>query len=282
MSPDERLRMMPQMTPEMVKEEEDIKKARQRIKKTVLVLSGKGGVGKSTVAVNLAVAASRQGRMVGLLDIDLHGPSVPTLLGLQGSPVYGTPDEKLVPIQYSPTLKVMSSGFLGKNSEDPFIWRAAVKHSAIRQFVKDVLWEDLDLLVVDAPPGTGDEPLSIIHLLENPDGAIIVTTPQDVALVDVRKSVNFCKKLNIPVIGVIENMSGLKCPHCGENIDVFKNGGGKIMAGEMDVPFLGSIPLDPSVTNHGDSGKPILEDTDGAASKVIVDIIKKLIDAGTV
>ncbi len=274
------LNMAPNMNAEQQKEEEELRLARERIKHEIVVLSGKGGVGKSTVAVNLAVGLAARGYQVGLLDIDMHGPSVPKMLGLEEAQIGSTPDDKLVPAQYSRNLKVMSVGFLSQNREDAIIWRAALKHGVIRQFLKDVLWEDLDFLVIDSPPGTGDEPLSIVQLLEDPDGAVIVTTPQDVALLDVRKSVNFCRKLNLPVLGVVENMSGLVCPHCGETIDVFKIGGGEKMAGEMEVPFLGVLPLARSILDYGDEGKPFAEQENDQSFQTFQKILDNIMTEG--
>jgi ATP-binding protein involved in chromosome partitioning len=246
------------LTPGMP-EDQAMVDAQKNIKHKIIVLSGKGGVGKSTVAVNLAVSLANQGNKVGLLDIDIHGPSVPKMLNLSESQVYATEDEKLIPVQYNDNLKVVSIGFLVPGEDDAVIWRAALKQSIMQQFVKDVMWEDLDYLIVDSPPGTGDEPLSIVQLLHEPDGAVIVTTPQDMALLDVRKSVTFCKKLNLPVIGVVENMNGFTCPHCGEVVNIFKTGGGEKMAKDMDVPFIGSIPIQESIVAGGDSGKPVVE-----------------------
>ena len=228
----------------------------QRIRHKIVVLSGKGGVGKSTVAVNLAAALAMAGRTVGLLDIDLHGPSIPTMLKL-GDVRLDAVDGKLIPAGYE-ALKVISIGFLLERPEDAVIWRGPMKAGVIKQFVDDVAWGDLDYLVIDCPPGTGDEPLSIVQTLGTCDGAVIVTTPQDVALADVRKSISFCHKMTLPVLGVVENMSGLVCPHCGEVVDVFKTGGGEAMAREMGVPFLGRLPLDPQVVQAGDDGHPFV------------------------
>jgi Mrp family chromosome partitioning ATPase/predicted Fe-Mo cluster-binding NifX family protein len=228
----------------------------QRIRHKIVVLSGKGGVGKSTVAVNLAVSLAMAGRTVGLLDIDLHGPSIPTMLKLTDTQV-AVQDGKFIPVGYE-ALKVISIGFLLEHPEDAVIWRGPMKAGVIKQFVDDVDWGDLDYLVVDCPPGTGDEPLSIVQILGTCDGAVIVTTPQDVALADVRKSISFCRKVDLPVLGVIENMSGLVCPHCGKVVDVFKTGGGGAMAREMKVPFLGRLPLDPQIVQAGDDGHPFV------------------------
>jgi Mrp family chromosome partitioning ATPase/predicted Fe-Mo cluster-binding NifX family protein len=223
----------------------------------VLVLSGKGGVGKSTVAVNLAIALQREGFRVGLLDVDVHGPSVPTLLGLEGEQVLSE-GEAFLPVEHG-GLKVMSVGFLLRRREDPVIWRGPLKMGVIRQFLQEVEWGDLDFLIVDAPPGTGDEPLSVCQLVGEADGAVVVTTPQEVALSAVRKCISFCRKLELRVLGVIENMSGFLCPHCGQRTDIFLADGGRRMAEEMSVPFLGCIPLERGVALSGDGGTPFSE-----------------------
>lgn len=228
------------------------------IKRKLIVISGKGGVGKSTVAVNLAVTMALEGAAVGLLDIDLHGPSIPKLLNVEEfKPILK--GDVLHPIDFilaRNKIKVMSIGFLLQKSDDAVIWRGPMKMSAIRQFLNDVKWGSLDFLIIDSPPGTGDEPLSIVQMLDSLDGAIVVTTPQDLALMDVRKSITFCRRLGVPVLGVVENMSGLKCPYCEKEIDVFKTGGGLRMAKNMEVPFLGSVPIEPEVVVAGDSGVP--------------------------
>lgn len=226
----------------------------QRIRHKIVVLSGKGGVGKSTVAVNLAMSLAMAGRTVGLLDIDLHGPSIPTMLKLAHAQL-DIVDGKLIPAGYE-ALKVVSVGFLLEDRDAAVIWRGPAKAGVIKQFIDDVEWGDLDYLIVDCPPGTGDEPLSIVQTLGTCDGAVVVTTPQDVALADVRKSISFCRTLQVPVLGVVENMSGLVCPHCQQVIDVFKTGGGERMAADMQVPFLGRIPMDPALVTAGDEGHP--------------------------
>ena len=225
------------------------------VRHKVLVLSGKGGVGKSTVAANLAVFLALQGRRVGLLDVDIHGPSIPTLMGLETYSAY-VEDGCMVPAEAAANLHVMSIGFLLKDRDTAVIWRGPMKIGVIQQFLRDTEWGDLDFLVVDCPPGTGDEPLSVAQSLGDADGAVVVTTPQHVAVNDVRKSIMFCRKVNLPVLGVIENMSGFVCPHCGETSDIFKRGGGETMCTELAVPFLGRIPLDPQIVNAGDSGEP--------------------------
>jgi Mrp family chromosome partitioning ATPase len=237
-------------------ESEALRRALARISHKFIVLSGKGGVGKSTVAVNLAFSLAEKNRMTGLLDIDIHGPSVPKLLGIEDKKPSGTAEGKIFPVDYSAYLKVISIGFLLQKPDDAVIWRGPLKYGIIKQFLNDVEWGDLDYLVIDSPPGTGDEPLSVCQLIENPDGAVIVTTPQDVSVIDVRKSISFCRQLNIPVLGVIENMSGFICPHCGKDTAIFKIGGGEEMARDMGVPFLGRIPLDAGITRSGDGGMP--------------------------
>jgi Mrp family chromosome partitioning ATPase len=244
---------------EEIKEKLALQDNISRIKHKIIVLSGKGGVGKSTVATNIAVALSSRGQKVGLMDVDIHGPSIPKMLGLEGTALRGT-EVGLAPIVYSDNLRVISIGFILRSENDAVIWRAPLKHKLIRDFLTDVKWSDLDYLIIDSPPGTGDEPLSVIQLLEGADGAIVVTTPQDVALTDVRKAITFCRQVSLPIIGVVENMSGFVCPYCGKTVDIFKSGGGEKMASEMGVPFLGRIPLEPKIVETGDSGRPYLED----------------------
>ncbi|MFZ5569664.1 MAG: P-loop NTPase [Thermodesulfobacteriota bacterium] len=223
-----------------------------RIRHKVAVLSGKGGVGKSTVSVNLAVALMMAGKRVGLLDIDIHGPSIPTMLGLEAQALQGC-EEGVLPVQ-ADGIKVMSIGFLLQGPDEAVIWRGPRKMGVIKQFLKDVVWGDLDYLIIDSPPGTGDEPLSICQLIGRLDGAVIVTTPQKVAAVDVRKSITFCRHLEVPVLGVIENMSGFVCPKCGELTPILQTGGGLKIAVDMAVPFLGAIPMDPKVAEACDKG----------------------------
>ena len=229
-----------------------------KIAHKVVVLSGKGGVGKSTVAVNVAFGLAAKGAKVGLLDVDLHGPSVPTMLGLAGAGAY-TVDDKIEPVQ-SGAVKVISVGFFLPEDDAAVIWRGPMKLGVIRQFLQDVDWGDLDYLVVDCPPGTGDEPLGVCQTLQGDIKAIVVTTPQEVAAADVRRSLDFCKQLQLPVIGVVENMSGFVCPHCGEVTYIFKQGGGQALAEGAGVPFLGRIPLDPKVGELGDSGHPLVDE----------------------
>ncbi|MGD9581535.1 MAG: P-loop NTPase [Vampirovibrionia bacterium] len=249
-----------------------------QIKNKIIVLSGKGGVGKSSVAVNTAVGLALEGYQVGLVDIDIHGPSVPKMLGLMNCEPKVV-NNQVEPIKYSDNLKVMSISFMMENPEDPIVWRGPLKMNVIKQFLHDVNWGDLDYLVVDSPPGTGDEPLSICQLIENPQGAIIVTTPQDVALNDVKKSIKFCSMIKCPVIGVVENMSTFICPHCNQSTDIFKSGGGDRMAKEMNVPFLGSIPLDLNIVLSGDDSKPFVHfNPDSESTRSFKQILEKVID----
>lgn len=242
----------------MFTEDEALVRRLSRIKHKILVLSGKGGVGKSTVAVNLAVALAMEGWKTGLLDVDFHGPSVPMLLHLKEELFKAADGDGMLPVESSYGIKVVSLGFALGNSDEAVIWRGPMKMGVIKQLLTDVQWGELDYLIVDFPPGTGDEPLSVAQLIPESDGAVIVTTPQDLSLQDVRKSINFCRQLKIPVLGVIENMSGLVCPHCKKMIEVFKSGGGEAMAKEMGVPFLGRIPMDPQIVEGSDEGKPFV------------------------
>jgi len=229
----------------------------EKIKHKVAVFSGKGGVGKSTVAVNLAASLVLAGKRVGLLDTDFHGPSVPTMLGCEDHAL-DVGESGLIPARAS-GIKVMSIGFLLRHQDDAVIWRGPKKMAVIKQFLEDVEWGELDFLIIDSPPGTGDEPLSVCQLLDGLDGAVIVTTPQKVAAIDVRKSISFCRQLQVPVIGVVENMSGYVCPKCGDVTHILPAGGGVKIAGDMGIPFLGSIPMDPMIALAADQGQTFVE-----------------------
>ena len=246
-----------------------------KIKHKIVVMSGKGGVGKSTIATNLAFSLSQNGYEVGLMDVDINGPDIAKMLGIENERL-GTVDGGIAPVMVPPHLKVMSMAFLLKDRDTPVIWRGPLKMGAIKQFLGDVKWGNLDYLIIDLPPGTGDEPLSIAQLI--PGGhAIVVTTPQEVALLDSRKAVNFAKTLKMPIIGILENMSGLTCPHCNKRIDLFKTGGGSKAAIDLMVPFLGSIPIDPKIVETGDSGKTfILKYSKSKSAKEFFNIIKKI------
>lgn len=264
------------------KEHEDrlLQETLSHIRHKVFVLSGKGGVGKSTVAVNLAAALSVRGYETGILDIDIHGPNVAKMLGIEGWPLSAEPNKgKFTPFRPFPHLKAVSMSGLLPDSDAPVIWRGPLKMVAIRQFLQDVAWGDLDFLVVDSPPGTGDEPLSIAQLIPDADGAVIVTTPQEVALLDSRKCVNFAKKLNLPVLGIVENMSGMHCPHCQGFIPLFDQGGGKKAAEELHVPFLGALPIAPDMPAHCDQGRPyVLTPGDDALHKGFEAMVRLLVD----
>jgi len=251
-----------------------------QIKHRILVMSGKGGVGKSTVSTNLAVTLSMDGFEVGLLDADIHGPNIPKMLGIESRQVAGS-GNGMIPIEVLPGLKVMSMAFFIGNRDNPVVWRGPMKHSAISQFLGEVEWGSLDFLIVDLPPGTGDEPLSVAHLIKNVDGSIVVTTPQDVSLLDSRKAINFSRILGIPVIGIAENMSGLVCPHCHQDIPLFKIGGGEKAAKDMGVPFLGRIPIDPEMVTDCDRGMPFVMAHPNSeavkAFKEIADICKEYV-----
>lgn len=247
------------------------------VKHVILVLSGKGGVGKSTVSVNLASALSAHGRNVGLLDLDFHGPNIPKMLGIEGQKP-AVLEKHIEPVHVTGTLSVMSMAFLLPDTSTPVVWRGPMKMAAIQQFLDEVNWGTLDYLVVDLPPGTGDEALSIAQLAPNVKGAVIVTTPQDVAVLDAVKSVKFIQKLEVPVIGIIENMSGMICPHCGDTIDLFGRGGGKKAAEDLDVPYLGAIPLDPAMVKAGDEGRPyVLRHADTPTWRAVDAVMENLV-----
>ncbi|MBU0579684.1 MAG: Mrp/NBP35 family ATP-binding protein [Candidatus Margulisbacteria bacterium] len=235
-------------------EKEQIKEVMDKIKHKIMIMSNKGGVGKSTITVNIARTFAEKGNTVGVLDIDIHGPSQAKMFGFDGQNIKINGDKKIVPFNISDHLKLVTvAGFLEKEDQ-PLIWRGPLKISLIKQFIRDVDWGELDYLVIDAPPGTGDEPLTIGQLVPDMDGVIIVTTPQDIALLDSKKAINFVKQLELPVLGLIENMSGLKCPHCGENIDLFKTDGGKRAAEEMSVDVLGVLPFNQALFHSSESG----------------------------
>ncbi len=255
-----------------------VKRNIQKIKHKIVVMSGKGGVGKSTVATNLAFSLSMHGAEVGLLDVDINGPDIAKMLGIENERL-GSIDGAIAPVIVPPHLKVVSMAFLLKDKDTPVIWRGPLKMQVIQQFLGDVAWGELDYLVIDLPPGTGDEPLSIAQLIPDSSGAIVVTTPQDVALLDSRKAVNFAKTLKMPIIGILENMSGLICPHCKKTINLFKTGGGFKAATDLNIPFLGKIPIDLKIVETGDNGKPfILTDSKSESAKKFNEVIKKIED----
>ena len=244
-----------------------------------LIISGKGGVGKSTVAANLAWGLALRDARVGLLDADLHGPTIPIMMGLAGEKAQGT-GQAIIPVPVHETLSVMSMGFLTAGRDDPVIWRGPLRSNVIQQFIADVEWGPLDYLVVDLPPGTGDEPLTVAQSFPDADGAIIVTTPQEVSTADCRKAANFVKAVELPILGVIENMSGFICPHCGERTDIFSAGGGATMAQQLGVPLLGTVPIAPEIVTLSDEGKPILgPEAPEAAREAFEGIVEGLLRA---
>jgi len=259
-------------------ESQDLKLKMAKIKHKIAVISGKGGVGKSTVTVNLAMAFATHGfaNSVGILDADITGPCIPKILGVKGQRLQGGPPG-IFPATGPLGMKVVSMDFLLPSDESPVIWRGPLKMRAIQQFLSDIVWGELDFLFIDLPPGTGDEPLSVMQLLPDMDGVVIVTIPSEVSQIVVKKAVTFAKQLNIPVIGIIENMSGFICPKCGERVDIFKAGGGEKIAEDLSVPYLGKIPIDPEICRDSDRGSPfIIEHPNSPASKSFMNIVKKV------
>jgi len=266
------------------KDEKDVRAGREcdlkvdrmaRVKHKIIIASGKGGVGKSTVTVNLARALQMKGLKVGVLDADITGPDIAKLLGIEDGRLIQGPNG-IEPVDVE-GIKAASMAFVLSSRDSPVVWRGPMKMAAIKQFIEDVDWGDLDFLLIDLPPGTSDEPLTVVQLIPELAGAIIVTTPQEVALLDSRKAVNMVRAMKIPVLGIVENMSGLICPHCGESISIFGAGGGERMAREMDERFLGAVPMDPSVSALGDSGKTFVQSQASAASS-FNQIVERLLE----
>jgi len=270
------------MSHEGTPDEQAIREAKIRerldcINRKILIMSGKGGVGKTTVTVNLANALVDAGKTVGILDTDLHGPNVAKMLGCESGALESADGQNFLPVKVRDGLYVVSLSFALNSSSDPVIWRGPMKIAVIKQFLGDVEWGNLDYLLIDSPPGTGDEQLTTIQAIPEMTGSIIVTTPQDVAVLDARKSVNFSRKLKVSVLGVIENMSGLICPECGKEIPIFGKGGGQKMCEEMDTPFLGSIPLEIHLREFEDSGLSSLTNKpDSASTKALKEIAEFL------
>ncbi len=281
-------------------------KMSETIKHKIMVLSGKGGVGKTTVATGIALSLAKMGKKVGLMDIDITGPNVPKMMGLEGTELH-IEDGQIFPAIGPHGIKVISMAFLIEDPDKPVIWRGPIKLGAIQQFIGDVAWGDLDTLVIDFPPGTGDEPLTVSQTLPNLDGVVIVTTPQEVALLDSRKSINFAKTISVPVLGVVENMSGYKLSGVaspgaefsltGPNgvpisiiasqdgawsttLDLFKSGGGEESAQDLEVPFLGRLPFDPGVVRGGDDGvHRIVADPNGETARAFGDVVENILNS---
>ena len=259
-----------------LEQDKRLEKNLSKIKNKLIIISGKGGVGKTTVAVNLAYGLAIKGEKVGILDVDIHGPNIAKMLGIENANlvVY---DSGIEPVRVLNNLKAISLALMIKDQDQPVIWRGPLKMITIKQLLADVNWGELDYLIVDSPPGTGDEPLSVCQLIPDINGAIIVTTPQDVAILDSRKSVGFAKQLKIPFVGIIENMSGFICPHCKKDIDLFGRGGGEKAALDLAVPFLGSIPVEPDMVKSGDSGQPFIYFRKGTpTAEIMGEIINKI------
>ena len=261
---------------EILEQEKRIKDKISKIKYVLIVISGKGGVGKTSVAVNLGYALSLFEKKVGILDIDIHGPNIAKMLGIEDKSIYAL-ESGIEPVAVTSNLIAVSLALIGYDPDQPIIWRGPMKTALIRQFLGDVNWGGLDYLIVDSPPGTGDEPLSVCQLIPKISGAIIVTTPQDVAILDARKSVLFARELKVPVVGIIENMSGFTCPHCGNQINIFKRGGGEKAAQELKVPYLGRVPFQPEFVEYADKGTPFVSFQDKSKSaQAFMGIVDKI------
>jgi ATP-binding protein involved in chromosome partitioning len=258
-------------------QEQKLKLKLSKIKHKIAIISGKGGVGKSTVTANLAMAFAMQGHKVGVLDADIHGPCIPKMLGLKGQTLIGGPGGLLFPVTGQLGIRVVSMDFLLPNDEAPVIWRGPLKMRAIQQFLSDVTWGELDYLFIDLPPGTGDEPLSVMQLIPDMDGVVIVTIPSEVSQGVVKKAVTFAKQMGVPIIGIVENMSGFVCPDCGAKVNIFRIGGGKRIAEDLSVPYLGSIPIDSKICIDSDNGVPFIAgNTTSAATEAFADIVSKI------
>jgi Mrp family chromosome partitioning ATPase len=266
---------------ERAEQDKMIEAGLKRIGRKLLVMSGKGGVGKSTVAATIALSLASRGLRVGLLDVDLHGPSIPRLLGANGG--LRIEGKVVRPYKTDNDLQVMSMEMvLGENKDAAVIWRGPLKISAIRQFISDIEWGDLDYLVVDSPPGTGDEPLTVAQTITDAE-ALIVTTPQEISLADVRKSITFCRQVNLKILGIVENMAAMICPHCGEPVAIFGSGGGAKMAKEMSLPMLGEIPSDPRVVELGDQGQlsKLVSEDDSPVHQAYEKIVDRILEGGS-
>lgn len=272
----------PMLSGEDIEECTRLKDCLTKIKHVIIVMSGKGGVGKSTVSSNLAQTLSITGYKTGLMDLDITGPNIPKMFNIENEKLTIDDNKMLIPVSVSDSLKVMSMAFLLPEKDSAVMWRGPVKMGAVKQFIEDVNWGNLDYLIIDMPPGTSDEALSIVQLIPKATGVVIVTTPQEVALLDSRKSITFANQTNMPVIGLIENMSGFACPHCDEITEIFKSGGGERTANDLNIQFLGRVPIEAGVAISGDSGVPIVssnpESQSAKAFKSIVDKIIKTVE----
>lgn len=267
---------------EKVKKEKFMQENLGRIKHKIVVLSGKGGVGKSTISVNLAHGLAAKGFKVGLLDVDIHGPSIAKMLGIEGQTLtVASQDDRPFPIKVNENLYALSIATMMPDPDKPIIWRGPLKMGVIKQFLQDIEWPYLDYLIIDNPPGTGDEPLSVVQLIGNVSGSVIVSTPQDIAFLDARKTIKFSQQLNVPILGLVENMSGFVCPNCGEVHQIFKGNGTEKAALDFDLDILGKIPIDPNIVQSGDSGKSYIVDFPDSIpadefSKIVDQVAKKL------
>ena len=269
----------PMFTGEEIEEETRRLRTLENIKHVIIVISGKGGVGKSTVSANIAETLSMQGYQTGIMDVDITGPNIPKMFHVEDEKLSVDDNRLLVPVDVPPSLKLVSMAFLLPSKDSALTWRGPVRSSAVQQFIEDVNWGPLDYLIIDMPPGTGDEALSIIQLIPKADGTVIVTTPQEVSLLDARKTVTFSSIANIPIIGIVENMSGFVCPHCGEVTNIFKSGGGEDTANQLGIQFLGRIPLEAGVVNSGDKGMPVvIAEPDSASAKAFKSVVSKIVD----
>ncbi|MBN2720382.1 MAG: Mrp/NBP35 family ATP-binding protein [Proteobacteria bacterium] len=265
--------------PDLFKKGEEIQAMRENmagIRNVMIILSGKGGVGKSTMSVNLATALALEGYKVGLLDIDFHGPTVPTMLGLVGQSALQGENEKIRPVVTEWGLKVISLGFFLRNQDDAVIWRGPMKTGVIKQLLREVDWGELDYLLIDCPPGTGDEPLSIIQMVEGEKAAVVVTAPQEVSLAAVRKSVSFCRSMDLPILGIVENMSGYLCPYCEKISDPVKKNSTEELAKKENIPFLGKIPILMDIISSGDKGQPIALQQEHRAGTIFLEMAREL------
>jgi ATP-binding protein involved in chromosome partitioning len=269
--------MMEEQRKKMQEQEKRIETRMAKIKHKLAIMSGKGGVGKSTITANLALAWAHKGYKVGVLDADIHGPSIPKIFGIRKQKLTADKQSEIFPVKGPLGIEVVSMDFLLSSDETPVIWRGPMKTVAIRQFLSDVAWGDLDLLLVDLPPGTGDEPLSIMQLIPGIDGVLMVTAPSEVSQIVVKRAVGFTRELHVPLIGIIENYSGFICPKCGAEFDILGAGGGHRISEELGVPFLGKIPIDPKICEDSDSGTPfIIKRAETPAAKAFMQIVDKV------